>query len=214
MVIPNGIDTERFRPDPHSGRRLRAEWGADAAQPLIGIVGRLDPMKGHSTFLHAAAILRAKRPQAQFVCVGSGTAEFAAHLRRLADDLGLADRVVWAGERADVAAAYNAFDVHVCASDGEGFPNVLAEAMACGVRCVATDVGDVSWIAGDAGSVVPPGDPTALAGAIEATLASDTAQDGGRGRRQIVDRFGVPQLVESTERALAGLLAGPGAAPE
>jgi glycosyltransferase involved in cell wall biosynthesis len=207
-VIPNGIDTDHFRPDADAGRALRARWGIAPDDALIGLVARLDPMKGHGTFLGAAAILAQRIPHARFVCVGGGTPEVNARLRRIAEELGIGDRVLWTGERTDVVAAYNALDVHVCASDGEGFPNVIAEAMACGTACVSTDAGDAGAILADTGIVVRPADPDALASAIETMLPRAANDDEHiRRRKRIVDSFAVPRLVEATEEALSRLLA-------
>lgn len=174
-VVANGIDTERFAPDAAARDRLRAEWGVTGDAPLLGLVARLDPIKDHATFLAAAAMLADRQPAARFVCVGAGEAAYAARVRGRAADLGLGDRVIWADERDDMPSVYSALDLLVLTSKGEGFPNVLAEAMACGVPCVSTDVGDAALIVGETGRVVPVGDTEALAAACEAMLAGDRA---------------------------------------
>ena len=156
-VVPNGIDTDSMQPDATAGRTLRRAWGLSDEAFIIGCVARLDPMKDHANFLNAAARFVREDLDARFVCVGDGPAAYRDELKRLANSLGLADRVLWAGEFGDVKAAYNAFDIATLASAfGEGFPNVVGEAMACGTPVAATDVGDVRSIVGELGEVVPP----------------------------------------------------------
>ena len=120
-------------------------------------------MKDHPTFLRAAAQFARQNADARFVCVGDGAAAYRDELRTLTRSLGLDDRLVWAGEHGDVKAAYNAFDIATLSSAfGEGFPNAVGEAMACGVPVVGTDVGDVRPIVGELGEVVAPGQPEPL----------------------------------------------------
>jgi glycosyltransferase involved in cell wall biosynthesis len=140
-VVPNGIDTDLMRPDVAAGRALRRTWGLSNEAFVIGCVARLDPMKDHANLLNAAARLVREDPDVRFVCVGHGPATYRDELKRLANSLGLADRVLWADEVADMKAVYNAFDIATLASAfGEGFPNVVGEAMACGIPVAATDV--------------------------------------------------------------------------
>jgi glycosyltransferase involved in cell wall biosynthesis len=163
VVIPNGIDTERFKPDPEARTKIRLEWGISEETVLIGLVGRLDPMKDHPTFLKAAALLCQQWQDVRFVCVGSGPENYAQKLYQLTNDLSISEKVIWPGACADMPAVYNALDIASSSSYSEGFPNVIAEAMACGVPCVVTDVGDSAWIVGDTSRVVPPRNPEALA---------------------------------------------------
>src|SRR5262249_22113417 len=143
-VVPNGIDTEAMQPDAVAGSALRRAWGMSPGAFVIGCVARLDPMKDHANLLNAAATLTRGNPHGRFVCAGDGPAAYRCELQALASSLGVADRVVWAGEIRDVKAAYSAFDIATLPSAfGEGFPNVIGEAMACGTPTVATDVGDV-----------------------------------------------------------------------
>src|SRR5207248_7569408 len=117
------------------------------------------------------------QPDARFVLAGDGPAAYREELGTLANSLGLADRLAWAGEIRDVKAAYNAFDIATLSSAfGEGFPNVVGEAMACGIPVVATDVGDVRLITGELGEVVPPRNPDLLCAAwrrLRRRLAED-----------------------------------------
>ena len=209
IVIPNGIDTERFFPNRRLGRRVREEWKVGDEKLLIGMVGRFHPMKDHANFLRAAALLVGERDDVCFVCVGNGTASYGNELRRLGDRLGLAGRLVWAGVRKDMSAVYNAFDVMTSSSAyGEGFSNVVGEAMACGVPCVATDVGDSAWIVGETGQVVAAKDPDALAnGWREILLLSEArrATLGRAARQRILKEFAPIRLAQRTEDALRRL---------
>ena len=201
-VIPNGIDTRRFAYDAAERERVRRQWSVQDAEELIGVVARLDPMKDHATFLRAAALASKEHPATRFVIVGAGSEHSLRTLQGLAAQLGVSARVLWAGPREDVAAVYSALDVFTCCSAfGEGFPNSLAEAMACERLCVATRVGDAEWILGDCGEIVPPREPKALAGAWSRLLALSAAERARRGqeaRQRIVDSFGVSSLVHAT----------------
>lgn len=205
-VIVNGIDIERFRPNLRVRMELRKEWQVADDRVLIGLVGRIDPMKDHRTFLEAAAVLIKTRPNLGFVCVGDGSPPYVEKMQELARDLGLNDRLTWVGARSDVAAVYSSLDV-LCLSSafGEGVPNVVGEAMACGVPCVVTDVGDSARIVGEGGVVVPPGDPQALAYGCKRLLErlesgdlSDPTQRCKATRDRIVDKFSVQRMVEET----------------
>jgi glycosyltransferase involved in cell wall biosynthesis len=213
-VIPNGIDPEVFRPDPEAGMRVRAAWGVAEGAPLVGIVGRLAPVKDHATFLRAAALVAPRAPGAVFACIGDGPAGYRAGLVEQARALGLAGRVIWVGERHDMPAVHNALDVLCLSSRVEGFPNVLGEAMAAGVPCVATDVGDVAEILDPVGRVVPVGDSAALGAALDELLALPPGarrQLGERARARVVEGYSVDAMVRRTEHALRALARGPAA---
>lgn len=210
IVIPNGFDTEKFRPDRALGSHLRAEWGVPDNAVLIGLVARIDPMKDHATFLKAAALLAAEYEHVRFVCVGNGLPAYRQHLEELGRSLGLGDRLIWAGERGDMPAVQNALDIATSATAfGEGFSNTIGEAMACGVPCVVTDVGDSARLVGATGLAVPFGDPSSLAAAwrtIVATPPQQLAAQGQEARARIVRDFSQEALARRTERALASLL--------
>jgi glycosyltransferase involved in cell wall biosynthesis len=175
-VLRNGVDATRFRPDPEARARARKEFGTGDDHLLVGLVARVDPMKGHADFLAAAAGLAPRHPSARFVLIGRQTED--EQITQLAEEMGLAPRLlVRTGERSDLEHLLPGLDVAVSASLSEGFPNVVAEAMACGVPCVVTDVGDSAVIVGDSGRVVPKASPLALAQAISDILALD---EGGR----------------------------------
>ncbi len=204
IVVPNGIDIMRFSPDRAAGAKQRTFWGIRADSLVIGLVGRIDPMKGHPTFLRAAAIFAKSRPDARFVCIGGGPESYLRELRALAGKLAIEDKIVWTGIIDDMPAAYSALDI-CCSSSafGEGTPNCVAEAMACGVPCVVTDVGDSRIVVGETGFVVPRDDPPALAAGLQ-TMAGRITRDAGLGeaaRDRIVSGFSLSGLVDKTSEA-------------
>lgn len=206
VVIPNGIDIDHFRPDARLRAEVRAEWGVLPHETLVGIVARLDPMKDHPNFLEAAAKLARREQGVRFVSVGAGPEDYTAVLQEQARTLGLDKRMIWAGPRGDSPAVFNALDLLVSSSAfGEGFPNVLGEAMSCGVPCVATDVGDAREILGDRDAVVPPCNPDALVAGIMVLLERlrlEGASLGARVRQRVADNFSVEMLVQRTKVAL------------
>jgi glycosyltransferase involved in cell wall biosynthesis len=165
-VIPNGVDAESFRPSPEARASVRAELGLAGDALLIGMVGRYHRMKDHTNFLRAAAALSGSHTEVHFLLAGRGVDGENRELRALIGELGLAGRTHLLGERHDVPRVTAALDIFSLSSRyGESFPNVIGEAMACGVPCVVTDLGDAAWIVGETGRVVPPRDPRALAAA-------------------------------------------------
>lgn len=212
VVVPNGIDADAFAPRPEEAAALRHRWeAADAA--VVGCLARFDPMKGHASLVRAAADVLRVRPDAVFVCVGPDPDGMLPGLRALAEESGVGSRFRWEPAADDAAGVLSAFDVCCLPSlDGEGFPNVVAEAMACGTPCVVTDVGDAADIVDDLGAVVRPDDPEALAAALVATLERHPPAEDLR--RWVVERFGADRLVGRTAELLSDLLArGPSPGP-
>lgn len=202
-VVPNGIDTKRFRPDPSLRAKQRAEWGIDPDTIAIGVLARLDPMKDHATFLQAAAALSKNRPSLRFLCIGDGPEE--GTLKGLAEQLAVAHRVAFTGRSTNPSAALNALDVACSSSSfGEGFSNSIAEAMACGISSVVTDVGDSARLVGNTGRVVPRRDPLALAAALSAAVQALGNDEGSRARTRIIEHFSLDAMVDGTLRLLRG----------
>ena len=162
-MIPNGYDLSRFNEAPSEGHRVRRELGLSSGVFVMGMVGRFDPLKDHLNLLDALAKVTEREIDFQFLLVGKGLGSENATLRARITDLDLQDRVQLLGPRTDIPAIMNALDLHVLSSCSEGFPNVIAEAMACGVPCISTDVGDALEILGDQQAVCPARDSTALA---------------------------------------------------
>jgi glycosyltransferase involved in cell wall biosynthesis len=207
MVIPNGIDTKRFSPNPAARMRVRGEWDIGEREILIGMTARLDCMKDHGTFLRAAALIVRRRNDIRFACVGEGLPACRRELRQLADRLGIGARLIWPEARADIEVIYSAFDISVSSSSfGEGFSNAVAEAMACGTPCVVTDVGDSAEIVGNRTLVVPPRDPERLAEKLlELAQSSDRGALGRSARERIEHRFGLDKMVRHTAAAIENL---------
>ena len=206
IVIPNGIDIDQFRPDPEARQRVRAEWGVNEDQVLIGLVGRIDPMKDHVTFLKSAALLAKEHKHFVFACVGRSCEPDKQRLVELSKELGIADYLIWSDARPDMPAVYNALDVLVSSSRSEGFSNVIAEAMACDAPCVVTDVGDSAIIVAASGEVVPPRDVEAMKAATIRCVKKSRADYEKQTRRQrIADQFSVMELEARTEAALLNL---------
>ncbi|MBI5558041.1 MAG: glycosyltransferase [Deltaproteobacteria bacterium] len=210
VVIPNGIDVNYFRPCPEKGGALREELGVDASMPIIGRVGRLDPMKDYRTFLAAAGIIAQKTEGLRFLVAGGGAAENVQEMQALSRDLGLAHRIVWLGAREDLPTIYSACSFTVSSSAfGEGFPNVVAESLSCGVPCVATDVGDSAMIIDNKDCIVPPENPEALANGWERMLnlsAGERTKLGKAGRQRIIDHFSQSVMVEATENIFRDMM--------
>jgi glycosyltransferase involved in cell wall biosynthesis len=200
VVIPNGVDVDRFRPDPAAGARLRALLGVQPDVPLVGTFARYDPMKDHANLLAAVARLRARGRPVHLVLAGSGATADNGALQDSVAAAGLAGRVSLLGVRDDVDALMPGLNLFVLPSAyGEAFPNVLIEAMAAGVPCVATDLGDCATILGETGLAVPPRDPDRLAAAMERLLAAPEAERAWRAeaaRGRVLAEFSLPSVAE------------------
>ncbi len=202
IVIPNGIDTDRFFPDRLAGVPLREQWVEPQGDILIGLVARVDPMKDHETFLKAACKVVECDAGVRFVCIGDGAPSFLASVKQLADSLGLGNFLTWAGELDYMESAYNALDICCLSSMTEGFPNVIGEAMSCNIPCVVTNVGDAALIVGDTGLVVPRRNPDALAEAMLEMVGNVRSGLCGMPRQRIVSKFSLEQMIWKTEKAL------------
>jgi glycosyltransferase involved in cell wall biosynthesis len=209
-VIPNGINVAEFVPSVESRSSVRSELGLAEDTLLIGLMGRYHPMKDHANFLQAAALLSKKHPQTHFLLVGPGVDRENPVLHRSIEDLGLTRQTHLLGERNDMARLAAALDVFSLSSYGESFPNVIGEAMACAVSSVVTDVGDAVWIVGDAGRVVPPRDPHALAVAWNEMI--EIGPEGRRAlgraaRSRVIELFPLESVVARYEALYETVLA-------
>ena len=213
--VPNGFDMAEFSPDHTARGEVRRELNIPNVAVVIGLPARYHPMKDHATFLAAAAQLAASRPETVFVLAGRDIAPENRALAAAIDARGLGERVRLLGERADMARVYAALDiVSLSSSGGEGFSNVLGEAMACAVPCVATDDGDARTIIDETGIVVPRRDPAALAAAWERLIA--LGEDGRRtlgvaARARIAQSFDIGGIVARYEALYDDILDNTGA---
>lgn len=198
-VVPNGYDLAVFRPNRESGFSIRVELGCGEQEPILGFVARYDPLKDHHTLLQALGLLKDRGHTPLCLLVGSGMDNDNVTLVDQITTLGLDRQVRLVGRRNDIPAVMNALDLHVMSSASEAFPNVLAEAMACGTPCISTDVGDASTIVGDSGWIVPPCNPEALALAIARALDERNMQNWAdrqeAARRRIESRFSIESMV-------------------
>ncbi len=208
-VIPNGFDTVEFRPDPEARQSVRAQFGVGNV-PLVGLIGRHDPQKDHATFARAAAAVTRALPDTRFLLAGSEiTLKNAPLVALFAPEV--RERSLLLGRRDDIARLMRGLDVLVMSSaSGEGFPNVLGEAMSSGVPCVATDLGDAARIVGQTGKVVPPGDHEALARAVVdlLSLGHEGRQRLGRAARKRIQQHFSHQAARRRYEDLYGALAG------
>ena len=202
-IIPNGFDIDVFAPDSEARLRLRAELGLPEETPLVGMVARFDPQKDHENFLQAAGILRAEIPEARFVMCGHGVTPNSAVLLAWCEKYAVMDYCHLLGPRKDTAQLLAGLDVASTSSSyGEAFPMVVGEAMACGVPCVVTDIGDSSLLVGETGSTVPPRDPYALATAWADILnqgAEGRGRLGGAARMRIKEHYSLARIARLYE---------------
>lgn len=213
-VIPNGFDLARFKPDGNARADVRRELGLPADAALVGCVGRFDPAKDHRTLIAAIALCR--RRSATYLLCGEGLDRRNRRLAEWIEAYGVGKEIRLLGLRSDVPRMMAALDALVSSSATEGFPNVIGEAMACGVPCVVTDAGDSSLIVGDTGIVVPPRDPMALGRALEAMLAMPLPQRmdlGAAARRRIESTFDLPRIARRYERLYLSLVHRAGRRP-
>jgi glycosyltransferase involved in cell wall biosynthesis len=198
VVIPNGFDTEAFRPDAIQRTAVRRELNLPESAMLIGTMARFDPQKDHRNLIAAIAIAAAQRTDLHLVLAGKGCDLRNTELRAWIEQAGLEQRCHLLGLRRDIPRLTAALDLGVTASAyGEAFPLAVGEAMSCGVPCVVTDVGDAALMVGETGRVVPPGDAPALGGAITELLRLQPAARstlGRAARERIITRYSLPTI--------------------
>jgi glycosyltransferase involved in cell wall biosynthesis len=206
--IPNGIDVQTFRPDPDLPSSIRRELDLAPESFLIGLVARFDPMKDHVTFLRAAGLLSPAYVNVHYVLAGEGV---DASNRSLVDQIrneNLSGRVHLLGRRMDTPRLMAGLDIMSSSSSGEGFPNTIAEGMACGLPCVVTDVGDAAFLVGDTGIVVPPKNPAALADGWRRVIhlsPEDRQRLGNAARLRIEQEFSLAKTVQAYQRLYQSL---------
>jgi len=208
-VIPAGVDLARYAPPPAGDARrseLRARLGIGAAEPVLGMVGRLSPVKGHRVALAALGLLAAAGLRPHLLVAGQDAELEARALAGEAAAAGIGARVHWLGFQADVRPVFAALDILVVASLGsEAISRVVLEGMAMGRPVVATGVGVIPELIadGESGWLVPPGDAPALAAALAPLVRDPDAAGamGARGRARAESEYSLSRWVERT-RAL------------
>jgi glycosyltransferase involved in cell wall biosynthesis len=211
VVIPNGFDLRSFLPDAGARSAVRCELRIPPAAPIIGWVGRFHPHKNVAGFFEAAARLHSQLPNVHFVLAGEGLEFSNAALVREVQRAGVTDVTHLLGIRKDVAHLMAAMDVLASSSSGEAFSNVIGEAMACGVPCAVTNVGDSAHIIGDTGGVVDATDMSGLADRLREIVslpAEDRAALGARARERIAAYFEIGNMIKQYEALYDRMPAG------
>lgn len=198
--IPNGYDLSILKPDKIKKKKFKIENRIFKKIPLIGNLARYDQLKDHSNLLNALSIIRSK--QIDFFCVLAGPNIYKnIKLNKQLKKLKLEKHVKLIGVQTDITKILNGIDFFVLSSISEGFPNVVAESMACGAPCVATDVGDIRLIVNNNGWVVPPGNSIELAKMIEKALyefkTSNWKNKSIEARLIIKKKFSIENMIKS-----------------
>lgn len=213
IVIPNGFDLRDFVPDIDAAVSVRRELSIPLTAPVVGLIARWDPQKNHRGFIAAAAELRRRIPQAHFLLAGENVDPDNPELKAWVERAGIGSAVRLLGFRKDIPRLTAALDVATSSSTyGEAFPNVLGEAMACGVPCVATDVGDSAFIVGDTGRIVAPAEVGGLVDAWEWVLTlpqHERLAMGEKARKRVAGNFDLIVVRERYEEVFQQLAAEP-----
>ena len=209
IVIPNGIDTQQFKPDPDASIELKKELGVDKEVKLVGIASRFHPIKDHANFLQAAAIVARQRADVHFILCGNEITPENTSLVDMINRVGLDHKCHLLGRRQDMPKLLAGWDVAVSSSRSEALSYALIEAMACGIPCVATDVGDTTYIINNYGIIVPSGSSEKLAKGILKILALDPKmlsvfKEGARQR--IVAKFDIKESNTKIENLYQSIL--------
>jgi glycosyltransferase involved in cell wall biosynthesis len=202
VVLGNGFDTERFVFSNEGRQRVRDELGLQSKNFLVGTIARFHRIKDFPNLIQSAALNRDRSDDLRYLLVGPGVDWSQPSLANSIQVANLKTMIHLIGERHDIPSVLSAFDLFVLSSSGEGFPNVIGEAMACERPCVVTNVGDSAAVVGQHGIIVPPKDPKALADAIlkMATMSADERKELGRKARQrVIDNYSLPKIVEQYE---------------
>jgi glycosyltransferase involved in cell wall biosynthesis len=212
-VIPNAVDTSQFKPDATARREIRRELHLDDDRPLIGMAARFHPQKDYPTLIRALGRLRGHHGlDVPVVLCGMDVSDTNHELTTLLEQAACRTNVRLLGPRSDVARLFAACDVACLSSAyGEGLPNVVAEAMACGVPSVVTDVGDSGWVVGETGRVVAPRAPEALAAALAAMVEMPPEERrllGEAARRRVIEHFEIGVVAERYHSLYTGVASG------
>jgi len=202
IVVPNGIDLEKFRPDEQARFDVRKELEVSSTTPLIGLIGRYDLLKNHAGFIQAAIRLHRTMPDVHFLMAGKDIDWSNQTLKMMIEDGNLIGYFHLLGPRSDIPRITAALDLATLASWSEAFPNVLIEAMACSVPCVSTDAGDAALILGEDGWIVPVGDMVGLAAQWSGFLRLDEVERrryAERARLRVMDKFEIGVVVRRYE---------------
>ncbi len=201
VIIPNGFDTQEFQPSQTARAKLRNTLQVPENTFLIGLIARYHPVKDHANFFQAAGQLA--KANVHFVLAGRNVELNNPVIAKFVQEQKLTGRVHLLGERRDISHLTAGLDIASSSSYTESFPNTVGEAMACGVPCVVTDVGDSAWMVGKTGKVVPPYDSEALAEAWNALIKMGTEQRkqlGEAARKRVMDNFSLTSITRQYEQ--------------
>jgi len=209
VVIRNGLLMAAEPEDANSVRdELLRELKLDRESFLIGLVARLEEVKGHRYFLEAAAQVARKHPKVHFVLVGDG--QLRGQIEQQAASLGISNRLHLLGYRNDASRLAAAFDLAVLSSLHEGLPNSVMEAMSAGVPVVATAVGGTKELVsdGETGYLVPPANADAMAERMTWAIEHNSERErlAAQGRQSVQTNFGMSQMVSAVERLYESLV--------
>ena len=200
-VIPNGYDLKKLFPDSDSRALCRSKWGFNQEDIVIGVAARWDPQKDHKNLVNALGKLSTTNLKCVFI--GTNMDANNTDLVNMVNASGASKSIYLMGPTTEIPLVMNGLDLHILPSAyGEAFPNVVAEAMACGTPCIATDVGDAEFIIGDTGWIVPPCDSDALANAIQNALDQMGDKEIWQQKQiqcaqRITDLFSIEKMVNS-----------------
>lgn len=205
ITIPNGFLFNRFRPIENAKKEFLQELRLPEDTVLIGMVARFDPYKDHENLFNALCNISQKGKKIICLLIGPEMEFTNKSLCKLLDKYDIHKKVKLIGPREDVPKIMASLDLHVLSSAAESFPNVLAEAMACGTPCITTDVGDAALIVGNTGWIVPPSDPIALSNAIQEAICEmkDLNKWNERKeacRKHIIENYGLEIMIEAYNR--------------
>lgn len=209
IVIKNGYSLSKYRPDHHSGERFLSELGINHNVLILGMVARFDILKDHANLFQALNLVKNEGVKFKIILVGEGMCYANIQILELARKYSLLGELHLLGLQSDIPTVMNAFDIHLLTSSSEGFPNVIAEAMACGIPCISTDVGDAAFIVGDSGWIVSPSNPLDLAIAIKSAAHEnlDTlCQRGQLARKRISTYFSLESMVKNYSDAYQSIM--------
>ncbi len=210
--IPNGFNCDLYKPDATRRRLLSDRFGIPDGRVCIAMIGRCHPMKDYALLVEATARAISEGQNLHLLLVGPGLETAPGALRSRINTLLSRDRVTISGARTDIAEWLPGVDIFALSSAwGEAFPNVLGEAMACGVPCIATDVGDSGWVIGDSGIVVPPRDAEAFAAAITRLCecgGHERRQRGRAARARIEENFELGEIADRYRQLYLSILRG------
>lgn len=204
ITIPNGVDANIFKPDSQSKRKVRKQLNVPVTSTLIGLIARFDPQKDHQNFIRAASLVWRNFPEAYFLMCGDDVKWENRELNDMILRAGLKSNCFLLGRCDDIPLITASLDIAVLSSSyGEGLPNVIIEAMACGIPCIATDVGDSALIVGNIGKIVPKKNPKLLALGIIELLSIRNYQRirlGKMARERVLKYFSIERMVASYEK--------------